>query len=91
MKISNPFQKNYRFILGIIFTVLEGFLSASVYMTLYLLILLLVDNNVTMENLMKLTGLIVVIFVVRLVAYAFGYTRDRLAAGGFPADPTFFG
>lgn len=25
MKISNPFQKNYRFILGIIFTVLEGF------------------------------------------------------------------
>ena len=42
MKISNPFQKNYRFILGIIFTVLEGFLSASVYMTLYLLILLLV-------------------------------------------------
>ena len=24
MKISNPFQKNYRFILGIIFTVLEG-------------------------------------------------------------------
>lgn len=81
MKISNPFQKNYRFILGIIFTVLEGFLSASVYMTLYLLILLLVDNNVTMENLMKLTGLIVVIFVVRLVAYAFGYTQGQIGGG----------
>lgn len=81
MKISNPFQKNYRFILGIIFTVLEGFLSASVYMTLYLLILLLVDNNVTMENLMKLTGLIVVIFVVRLVAYAFGHTQGQIGGG----------
>lgn len=81
MKISNPFQKNYRFILGIIFTVLEGFLSASIYMTLYLLILLLVDNNVTMENLMKLTGLIVVIFVVRLVAYAFGYTQGQIGGG----------
>lgn len=81
MKISNPFQKNYRFILGIIFTVLEGFLSASVYMTLYLLILLLVDNNVTMENLMKLTGLIVVIFVARLVAYAFGYTQGQIGGG----------
>lgn len=81
MKISNPFQKNYRFILGIIFTVLEGFLSASVYMTLYLLILLLVDNNVTMENLMKLTGLIVVIFAVRLVAYAFGYTQGQIGGG----------
>lgn len=81
MKISNPFQKNYRFILGIIFSVLEGFLSASVYMTLYLLILLLVDNNVTMENLMKLTGLIVVIFVVRLVAYAFGYTQGQIGGG----------
>ena len=81
MKISNPFQKNYRFILGIIFTVLEGFLSASVYMTLYLLILLLVDNDVTMENLMKLTGLIVVIFLVRLVAYAFGYTQGQIGGG----------
>lgn len=50
-------------------------------MTLYLLILLLVDNDVTMENLMKLTGLIVVIFLVRLVAYAFGYTQGQIGGG----------
>lgn len=81
MKISNPFQKNVQFILGIVFTVLEGFLSASVYMTLYLLILMLLDDSVTMENLMKLTGLIVVIFLVRLVAYAFGYTQGQIGGG----------
>ena len=81
MKISNPFQKNVQFILGIVFTVLEGFLSASVYMTLYLLILMLLDDSVTMENLMKLTGLIVVIFLVRLVAYAFGCTQGQIGVG----------
>ena len=33
MKIKNPFQKNFRFVLGVVFTVLEGLLSASVYLT----------------------------------------------------------
>lgn len=81
MKITNPFQKNFRFVLGVIFTVLEGALSASVYMTLYLLILMLLDNNVTLENILKLTGLIVAIFLVRLIAYAFGYTQGQIGGG----------
>ena len=51
MKNVNPFRKNVRFALGVIFTVLEGLLSASVYMTLYLLILMLLDNHVTAGNL----------------------------------------
>lgn len=81
MKIKNPFQKNFRFVLGVVFTVLEGLLSASVYMTLYMLILMLLDNNVTLENLLKLTGLIAAIFLVRLIAYAFGYTQGQIGGG----------
>lgn len=81
MKTLNPFRKNARFALGVIFTVLEGLLSASVYMTLYLLILMLLDNNVTAGNLLKLTGLIAAIFLVRLVAYAFGYTQGQIGGG----------
>lgn len=81
MKTVNPFRKNARFVLGVIFTVLEGLLSASVYMTLYLLILMLLDNNVTSGNLLKLTGLIVAIFLVRLAAYAFGYTQGQIGGG----------
>lgn len=81
MKTLNPFRKNARFALGVIFTVLEGLLSASVYMTLYLLILMLLDNNVTAGNLLKLTGLIAAIFLVRLVAYAFGYAQGQIGGG----------
>ena len=81
MKIVNPFRKNARYTLGVIFTVLDGLLSASVYMTLYLLILMLLDNNVTSEKLLKLTGLIAAIFLVRLAAYAFGYTQGQIGGG----------
>ena len=38
MRANNPFKKNLRFGLGIVFTVIEGILSACVYMTLYMLI-----------------------------------------------------
>ncbi len=81
MKNVNPFRKNVRFALGVIFTVLEGLLSASVYMTLYLLILMLLDNHVTAGNLRKLTGLIAAIFLVRLAVYAFGYTQGQIGGG----------
>jgi len=50
MKITNPFQKNFRFVLGVVFTVLEGLLSESVYMTLYMLILMLLDNKLKIEK-----------------------------------------
>ncbi|MDO4281778.1 MAG: ABC transporter ATP-binding protein [Peptococcaceae bacterium] len=81
MNTTNPFKKNRPFVLGVVFTVIEGFLSASVYMSLYLLILMLLADNVTWDNLLRLTALIAGIFLVRLVAYAFGYTQGQIGGG----------
>ena len=38
MKANDPFRKNVRFGIGVFFTVLEGLLSACVYMAIYLLL-----------------------------------------------------
>lgn len=78
---NNPFKKNFRFGLGVFFTVLEGVLSASVYMVLYLLLNMLLNNNITTENIFQLTFLIVAIFIVRLIAYGFGYTQGQIGGG----------
>lgn len=81
MRVDNPFKKNTRFGLGVFFTVLEGFLSASVYIAIYLLIRMLLQNDVTIEHLNQLTFLIVSIFAVRLIAYGFGYTQGQIGGG----------
>lgn len=81
MKTNNPWRKNVRFGLGVFFTVLEGILSACVYLTLYMLIDMLLKNSVTSESLLRLTVLIIVIFGVRLIAYGFGYTQGQIGGG----------
>lgn len=81
MRANNPFKKNLRFGLGVNFTVIEGILSASVYMTLYMLIEMLTQNCVTSQNLLRLTLLIVGIFLVRFVLYGFGYTQGQIGGG----------
>lgn len=67
--------------MGIVFTVIEGILSACVYMTLYMLIDMLIHNDVTSHNLLNLTLLIIGIFLVRLVMYGFGYTQGQIGGG----------
>ena len=81
MKATDPFKKNVRFGIGVFFTVLEGLLSACVYMAIYLLLAMLLKNTVTVERLNGLTLLIVGIFVVRLITYAFGYTQGQIGGG----------
>lgn len=81
MKTDNPFKKNVRFGLGVFFTVLEGLLSAFVYMTLYMLINMLLESSVTKENLLRLTFLIIAIFLVRLIIYGIGYTQGQIGGG----------
>ena len=55
MKANDPFRKNVRFGIGVFFTVLEGLLSACVYMAIYLLLNMLLNNTVTIEHLNNLT------------------------------------
>lgn len=81
MGTINPFRKNFRFGLGIFLTVVEGLLSACVYMSLYLLIDMLIQQRVTNARLVNLTILITGIFLVRLITYGFGYTQGQIGGG----------
>ncbi len=81
MNPNNPFKKNIRFGLGVIFTVIEGVLSACVYMVIYLLLQMLLNDSITIEYINNLTILIVGIFVIRLLTYAFGYTQGQIGGG----------
>lgn len=81
MKANDPFKKNVRFGIGVFFTVLEGLLSACVYMAIYLLLNMLLNNTVTIEHLNNLTFLIIGFFTVRLITYGFGYTQGQIGGG----------
>lgn len=78
MKNENPFHKNRDFVLGIIFTVVEGVLAGVCNISVYLLIHMLMTDNVTHDSLMKLTLLLIVIFALRLVLYGTGYTKNQI-------------
>lgn len=78
MKNNNPFKKNVRFRLGVAFTVLEGFLSSCVYFSLYLLIEMLLNNNVSSDRLLQLTLGLAGIFLFRLIIYSVGYTQGQI-------------
>ena len=67
MKANDPFRKNVRFGIGVFFTVLEGLLSACVYMAIYLLLNMLLNNTVTIEHLNNLTFLIIGIMLISIV------------------------
>lgn len=78
MKNENPFRKNYIFVLGIVFTVIEGILAGISNISVYLLINLLITDSVTHESILKLTVLLAVIFMLHLVLYGIGYTQSQV-------------
>ena len=84
MKANDPFRKNVRFGIGVFFTVLEGLLSACVYMAIYLLLNMLLNNTVTIEHLNNLTFLIIGFFTVRLIAYGLDIHKGKLEVELYP-------
>ena len=84
MKANDPFKKNVRFGIGVFFTVLEGLLSACVYMAIYLLLNMLLNNTVTIEHLNNLTFLIIGFFTVRLITMDLDIHKGKLEAELYP-------
>ena len=91
MKANDPFKKNVRFGIGVFFTVLEGLLSACVYMAIYLLLNMLLNNTVTIEHLNNLTFLIIGFFY-RPADYLWIwiYTRANWRRSCIQANPSLF-
>ncbi|SHH82599.1 ATP-binding cassette, subfamily B [Sporobacter termitidis DSM 10068] len=64
--------------MGVAFTVLEGLLSSCIYFSLYLLIEMLLNHNVSSSRLTQLTLGLAGIFLIRLITYSIGYTQGQI-------------
>ena len=72
------FHKNPRFYSGIILTILEGVLSGSNYIVIYLVLKMLYKRVTDMRSIFSISCLVGIIFVIRLVIYSIGFTQSQI-------------
>ena len=72
------FHKNSRFFSGIILTILEGVLSGSNYIVIYLVLKMLYERVTDMRSIFSISCLVGIIFVIRLVIYSIGFTQSQI-------------
>ena len=71
-------KKNRNFYIGVGGTVLEGMLSGSLFMLLYSVMQFLWSEQFDMNQALILTGVIAVIFLLRILIYSYGYTKAQI-------------
>lgn len=74
----NILKKNHNFYIGVIGTVLEGLLSGSLFMLLYSVMQFLWAGTFDLKRSLMLTGLLAMIFLLRILVYSFGYTKAQI-------------
>ena len=72
------FHKNPRFFSGIILTILEGVLSGSNYIVIYLVLKMLYERVTDMRSIFSISCIVGIIFVIRLVIYSIGFTQSQI-------------
>ena len=78
MTDKNLFHKNSRFYCGLILTVLEGLLSGSNYIVIYMVLKMLYEGVTDIKSIFSISCLVGIIFVIRLVIYSIGYTQSQI-------------
>ena len=78
MTDKNLFHKNSRFYCGLILTVLEGLLSGSNYIVIYMVLTMLYERVTDFGSIFSISCLVGIIFVIRLVIYSVGYTQSQI-------------
>ena len=78
MTDKNLFHKNSRFYCGLILTVLEGLLSGSNYIVIYMVLKMLYERVTDIKNIFSISCLVGIIFVIHLVIYSIGYTQSQI-------------
>ena len=72
------FHKNPRFYSGIILTILEGVLSGSNYIVIYMVLKMLYERVTDMRSIFSISCIVGIIFVIRLVIYSIGFTQSQI-------------
>ena len=75
MNEHDVLKKNRNFYIGVGGTVLEGLLSGSLFMLLYSVMQFLWSGQFDMNRVLALTGIIAVVFLLRILIYSYGYTK----------------
>ena len=78
MNEHDVLKKNRNFYIGVGGTVLEGLLSGSLFMLLYSVMQFLWSSQFDMNRVLALTGIIAVIFLLRILIYSYGYTKAQI-------------
>ena len=82
MSEHDVLKKNRNFYIGVAGTVLEGLLSGSLFMLLYSVMQFLWDGHFDMNRALTLTGIIALIFLLRILVYSYGYTKAQMYSVG---------
>ncbi|MDO4269092.1 MAG: ABC transporter ATP-binding protein [Eubacteriales bacterium] len=90
MHKNNVLKKNRNFYIGIGGTVLEGLLSGSLFTLLYSVMQFLWSGQFGMNRILALTGVIAVIFLLRILIYSYGYTRAQIGGAEVSRNIRFF-
>ena len=90
MKETGPLHKNIHFNIGVIFTVIEGFLSGCSYIMIYLVIQILLGKKTTTTDILTITGILCVIYVLRVLIYSIGYTQNQIGGAAVSKNLRLF-
>lgn len=80
--MNNPFKKDKRFMIGLVLTVIDGLLSGSSYIVLYMVIRMLSGDMITLEQILTATFFLIAIFIVRIIIHSIGYTQSQIGGAG---------
>ena len=90
MNEHDVLKKNRNFYIGVGGTVLEGLLSGSLFMLLYSVMQFLWSGQFDMNRVLALTGIIAVVFLLRILIYSYGYTKAQIGGAEVSKNTRLF-
>lgn len=75
---NKAFQKGVKLKLSIAGVVLEGLMSICNFLVLFKVLDFIFEGRATFEEMLKATGMLALIFAVRLILYIFSYTGSQI-------------
>lgn len=90
MIAENPFKKNRAFAIGLVFTVAEGLLAGMSYISIYFVIDMLQNQNVSINQILKITAFLLTIFLLRIIIYGIGYTNGQIGGAAVSKNIRLF-
>lgn len=78
MSSANVFAKNRKIAASVVCTVVEGLLDGFNFMLIYLVIAQVFSGSFDLGAVLAVTGVLAVVFAVRLVVYGWGYVQGQV-------------